>query len=115
MKEIVADKELIAFCGINCAACGKYRKGKCPGCKENEKAKWCKIRTCCFDNKYQTCADCQMFENVNQCKKFNNFVSKLFEFFFRSDRKAGIRMIREKGLDDYTKYMSDNKLIVIKK
>ncbi len=29
---------------------------KCPGCKNNEKASWCKIRQCCISKGYHTCA-----------------------------------------------------------
>ena len=40
-KTITASTEYIAACGV---ACRKYLNGKCPGCKQNEKATWCKIR-----------------------------------------------------------------------
>ena len=42
MKEIVADTNLIGYCGLYCGACKRYLKDKCPGCHKNEKAAWCK-------------------------------------------------------------------------
>lgn len=48
MKNIESDKELIAACGLYCGACRKYLAEKCPGCRLNEKAAWCKIRSCFF-------------------------------------------------------------------
>jgi len=44
MKEIAADKDLVACCGLYCGACGAYLKGRCPGCRENSKACVLKIR-----------------------------------------------------------------------
>jgi hypothetical protein len=57
MKTVVAEKNLIAFCGFYCGACGAYLKQKCPGCRENAKAGWCKIRACNLENNYQSCAE----------------------------------------------------------
>ena len=48
MKNIESDKELIAACGLYCGACRKYLAERCPGCRLNEKAAWCKIRSCFF-------------------------------------------------------------------
>lgn len=50
----------VAYCGLYCGACRKWKKGKCPGCYHNEKASWCEIRKCCRENDYATCADCQI-------------------------------------------------------
>lgn len=46
-KTITASVERIAACGLYCGACRKYLKGKCLGCRQNDKAAWCKIRQCC--------------------------------------------------------------------
>ena len=43
MKEMTNNSQQIAACGLYCGACKKFLNGKCPGCKENEKASWCKI------------------------------------------------------------------------
>ena len=54
-----------------------------------------------------SCADCKEFSNPNDCKKFNNMMSKLFGLILRSDRAACIEQIRNLGVqghaDDMTK------------
>jgi hypothetical protein len=95
----------VAFCGLYCGACGAFKKGKCPGCSLNQKATWCKIRSCCMENNYQSCADCKEFSDPMQCKKFNNFVSKLFALVFKSDRASCIKQIKEKGFEKHAEIM----------
>ena len=114
-KQIVKDHKLIAYCGLYCGTCGKYLNGKCPGCTENAKAGWCKVRSCNIENNYKSCAECKEFANVNDCKKYNNFISKLFGLIFRSDRAACISLIKEKGYEGYAGYMTDNKIMSIKR
>lgn len=106
MKDIVADPSLVAYCGLYCGACKRYLNGKCPGCHENQKATWCKLRSCCMENGYASCADCKEFEDPMACRKFNNFMSKIFGFIFRSDRNACIRQIREVGVQGHADLMS---------
>ena len=115
MAEITVNRNLVSYCGLYCAACSKYLKEKCSGCHDNEKSSWCKIRTCCIENNYQSCAACEQFEDVNDCKKFNNFFSKVIGFILRSDRKAGIDFIAEKGYDEFANYMAETELVTIKK
>jgi hypothetical protein len=95
----------VAYCGLYCGACGAFKKGKCKGCALNEKATWCKIRSCCIENSYQSCADCKDFTDPMQCKKFNNFVSKIFAVVFKSDRAGCIKQIREKGIEKHAEIM----------
>ena len=113
-KEIVADKNLIAYCGLYCGSCGSYMKGKCPGCKENVKATWCKTRQCCMENKLQSCADCTTIELMD-CRKYNNFISKAFGYIFNSDRAACIAKIKEIGYDGFAIEMASNKRQTIKR
>ncbi len=113
--DIANDTMLIARCGLYCGSCGKYIKGKCAGCAKNEKATWCKIRTCCATNQYQSCADCKEFNYAMHCKKFNNVFSKLFALVFKSDRQACLNFIKEKGYENFAAHMSENKLITFKK
>ncbi len=115
MKEIVADKKLVARCGLYCGACRSYLAEKCPGCEENEKASWCKLRSCTKKLNIASCADCTKFDEVNKCKKFNNIMSRAFGLFFRSDRRACIEAIRKNGYDAYAKDMADTKRQTIKK
>jgi hypothetical protein len=107
MKPIVADVDLAAYCGLYCGACGAYRRERCPGCHENKKATWCKVRACCIENGYSTCAECRIVADPHDCKKFNNFISKLFGLIFSSDRRACILQIREVGLQGHVDRMAD--------
>ena len=113
MKRITNDPQHIAACGLYCGACRKFLNGKCPGCKENEKASWCKIRKCCRERGIHTCAECD--KDVKECKIHNNLVGKLFAFLFSSDRTACIHYIKEHGEDAFAKTMADKKQMTIKK
>ena len=110
-----SDTALVSACGLYCGNCHKYRKGSCPGCAENDKASWCQIRGCVAQRGLSTCSGCQDFEDVDECRKFNNFVSRLFSFIFRSDRKASLKMIGEVGLPEYARKMAEEKLVVLKR
>ncbi|MHC5036160.1 MAG: DUF3795 domain-containing protein [Planctomycetota bacterium] len=107
MKDIVSDPNLVAYCGLYCGACGAYRKGRCPGCHDNVKATWCGIRSCCMEHSFGSCADCKDFKDPNDCKKFNNFIAKIFAFIFRSNRAACIRQIRELGIQGHADKMTE--------
>jgi hypothetical protein len=109
MKEVTADKALVAYCGLYCGACRRYLKGGCPGCHDNVKAKWCKIRTCCSEHSYATCADCKEFADPNNCGQFNNLIARAFGLLFNSNRRACVLKIRELGVDGFAKYMAESK------
>jgi len=115
MKDIVSNPDLVAYCGLYCGACPAYLKEKCPGCHENQRATWCKIRTCCRQQGLATCADCSQFPNPTACGKFNNFIAKIFSFLFRSDRAACIQQIRCIGIQGHVDNMSENKRHTIKR
>ncbi|MCP4599161.1 MAG: DUF3795 domain-containing protein [Proteobacteria bacterium] len=105
MKPIVADAALVAKCGLYCGACPKYLKDKCPGCAKNEKAGWCKVRSCTFEHGWASCAECTL-KTANDCKEFNSFMSKLFGFIFQSNRAACIHRIQEVGIETYAGEMA---------
>ncbi len=107
MPEIAVTSELVARCGLYCGACKKYQKGSCPGCQGNEKATWCKVRTCCLEHDYSSCAMCDDFPDPQRCKKFNNFFSRIIGFVLRSDRRACILQIKESGLDEHARRMAE--------
>lgn len=107
MKEIVASPDLVAFCGIFCGACPRFLKGSCPGCQGNDKATWCKVRSCCIENEYTSCAVCAQFDDPRDCKKFHNVFSRSIGFFLRSDRRACVYQIKKFGLDAHAKAMAD--------
>ncbi|MCR6509690.1 MULTISPECIES: DUF3795 domain-containing protein [Bacteroides] len=113
MKSITASKDNIAACGLYCGACRKFLSGKCPGCNNNEKASWCKIRKCCISKGYHTCAKCE--HDVRECKIYSNLISKVFALLFNSDRPACISYIREHGEIAYAEEMSKRKCQTIKR
>ena len=106
MREIVADKKLVAYCGLYCGACRRYLAGGCPGCRENAKATWCAVRSCCTDHGFSSCADCAECTDPTTCKKFNNFVSRVFGFVFRSNRAKCIECIRKNGIEAFADDMA---------
>ena len=95
-------KDRIAACGLYCGMCRKFISGKCPGCRENAGASWCKVRDCTVTS-------------PEECGKFDNFISKLFAFIFGSDRKACIRRIKETGYEGYAHEMEEKKNMTIKR
>lgn len=115
LKPVVADTELVAYCGLYCGACGSYRRGRCPGCHENHKASWCKVRTCCRENGYASCAECQTTAEPRDCKKYNNIIARLFGLIFRSDRRACIVQIREIGLQAHAERMASQEAQTIRR
>ena len=114
-QQLIPDIKQIAYCGLYCGSCQSYLKGKCKGCAKNDKASWCKIRTCCIENKYQSCAECKQYKEPMDCSKFNNLFSKFFALVFKSDRNACINMIKQSGYEGYALYMAQNRLQTIKK
>jgi hypothetical protein len=114
MKNI-GKSDLVAACGIYCGACHRYKKGSCPGCAENVKATWCKIRSCISERAYRTCVECSDFSDVQACRKFNNIFAKFFALVFRSDRKASLALIKEIGIEAYAGEMENKGLPVLKR
>ncbi len=105
--------ELIAACGLYCGACRKYIAGKCPGCKENEKASWCKIRSCNMKNFTPNCSQCTL-TTKGECKILNNSIGKVFKLIFRTDRLASLRFISRYGSDAYVDKMAKSNQMAIK-
>ncbi len=110
MDTIRADIDLIAHCGLYCGACPKFLKGRCPGCRQNSKASWCKVRSCCQEHGYATCADCGTHEDPRTCRKFDNAIAKLFGLVFNSNRAACIAKIRLLGPLPYAEFMASHRL-----
>ena len=109
MADVVADKNLVAYCGLYCGECGAHLKDRCPGCHENEKATWCKVRSCCIEDELTTCADCTTYTDVKECRKYHNLISRIFGFIFRSNRPACIARIREVGVEQFAAEMAEQK------
>ena len=93
---------LIAYCGLCCSNCGMYKKGKCLGCHSDAPMnRNCKMKACAMGRGYATCAECTEFDNLKECKKLYNFVSRFFGFIFRTDRIGNLNRIRQIGLDKF--------------
>ena len=90
----------IAACGLVCDNCARRRKGKCPGCRQYEKAAWCGVRRCCIEHGWRRCAECTRMP-LERCRDFNSFMSKVFALLFRSDRRGCIERIRRVGYEAY--------------
>ena len=106
---------MVAFCGLYCGVCRSFIRGRCPGCHDNVKATWCKVRSCCISNQYASCAECAQFADPNDCKMFNNFIARIFGLIFRSDRAACIRQIREIGIQGHADTMAEQKRHAIRR
>lgn len=104
---------LIAACGLYCGSCRKFLAGKCPGCRQNKKASWCKIRLCCADSGFKTCAKCS--KDVKDCKVFSNFIGKVFSLLFNSDRPACVRYIKTHGEKAYAEEMAKSGKMTMKR
>jgi hypothetical protein len=115
MGTMEADDKLVAYCGLYCGECRRFLRGSCPGCHKNHKAKWCGVRKCCIEAEKSSCAECENFSDPNDCKKFNNFMAKMFGLLFRSDRRACIMQIKENGLTEYAREMASKKQMTIKR
>ena len=115
MRQIASDPNLVAYCGLYCGACRAYLNEKCPSCHVNAKATWCKVRTCCIAGQRSSCAECKDNSDPMACSKYNNFMSKIFGFIFRSDRAACIRQIKEIGITGHAENMASSKRQTIKK
>ncbi|UCC20248.1 MAG: DUF3795 domain-containing protein [Promethearchaeota archaeon] len=95
----------IACCGLDCGLCPVYyTKGpsRCPGCYGHDfrnKHPSCSIITCCVKkHNFETCAECSKFPclKINMWDKADSFISHKVSL-------SNLRLIREKGLDDFLK------------
>jgi hypothetical protein len=115
MEIIKTDTALVAKCGLYCAACPKFAQNKCAGCHENQKAGWCKVRTCCLENGYASCADCNTFTDPVACKKYHNIMGRLFGLIFNSDRARCIQEIKSLGYESFACQMAKRKRMTFKR
>ena len=99
------NKELIGCCGAYCGTCQVLKQNMCKGCKlgyQNDerditKAK-CKIKICCINNNYSTCADCSKY---NSCEIIQNFHNK--NGYKYKKYKEAINFIIKNGYEKFLK------------
>lgn len=92
-------KNGFAYCGLYCGGCGRYKKGRWKRCRDDGGYDSCKIRKCAKDRGYFTCAECGEFL---ECKKLDNFISKIFSFLFKSDRVGNLKEIKGIGVEKWS-------------
>ena len=93
---------IVAQCGLVCTNCGMYIKGKCLGCFGGKPMNSnCHVKRCNQENEHTSCADCCQFNNLKQCGKLNNVVSKFFGFVFGTNRIGNLNRIREVGYEQF--------------
>ena len=79
-----------------------YKKGKCQGCHSDKPMnRNCKMKACAMGHEYTTCAECIEFQNLKECKKLYNIVSRSFGFIFHTDRIGNLDRIREVGIEKF--------------
>jgi len=118
-KEINKDENLIAHCGLYCGACPSFKSGKCDGCRGNSAKsavmyKRCKVKPCCADNGFFTCADCTIYASTKACKKYNALFPKIAAWIESSDRSKAIEMIKIKGRTEFLTFMADKNWVTFK-
>ena len=55
---------------------------------------------------YATCAECADFPEPSDCRKYDNFIARLFGWVFRSNRRAGVLRIRQVGREQFADEMA---------
>ncbi|MCL2328466.1 MAG: DUF3795 domain-containing protein [Bacteroidetes bacterium] len=118
-KQINKGENLIAYCGLYCGTCPAFTSGKCDGCRGNSAKsaivyKACKVKPCCVENGFFTCADCTIYTSVKECKKYNPLLLKIASWVESSDRSKAIEMIKTKGRAEFLAFMTDRNWVCFK-
>lgn len=113
------DNRIISYCGFYCNACPKFKKSDCEGCKGDSPKcaggyKPCQVRPCCIENEFTSCAECDKYESVKDCKKYNPLMIRFGQFLTQTSRRKGIEMIKEKGEREFLEFMSERNWVTIK-
>jgi len=113
------DENLISHCGLYCGACPSFKSGKCDGCRgDSAKSaivyKQCKVKPCCVENEFFTCADCTIYASTKECKKYNPLLLKIASWVESSDRSKAIEMIKAKGRTEFLTFMKDKNWVIFK-
>jgi hypothetical protein len=56
------------------------------------------VKKCATGKGIECCGTCGDFPDLRDCRKLNNFVSKVFGFVFRSNRIGNLEAIRQAGV-----------------
>ena len=73
------------------------------------------MKKCCVENGYFTCANCEKYNCVSDCKIFSPLFFRFGEFIGGISRKKGIEKIKKDGIEAFAEFMAKNKLIAMKR
>ena len=118
-EQMTCNEQFIGYCGIYCKKCPAFMSEKCDGCRvDSAKSavyyKKCKVKPCCVENGFLSCADCTIYASTKECKKYNPLLLKFFSWIESSDRSKGIEMIKTKGRAKFVEYMEDKNWVMFK-
>ena len=118
-EQLISNENFIAHCGFYCGACPTYLSGKCEGCRGDSPKcavgmKKCKVKQCCVENGFFSCADCTKFTTTQDCEKYNPLSIKFGEWISNTSRKKAIEMIKAKGQAEFLAYMVDKNWVTVK-
>ena len=118
-KQMTDNEQLICYCGLYCKYCPAFTTGKCDGCRVNSAKtavyyKKCKVKPCCVENGFFTCADCTIYASTKECKKYNPLLLKIQSWIGSVNRSKCIEMIKEKGCAELSAFMEDKNWVLFK-
>jgi len=90
-------------CGAYCRTCPVIKENKCRGCKlgyadrtrDLSKAR-CKIKVCCIQRQYNSCADCETYD---ECAIIQGFFNK--KGYKYKKYKEALHYIRANGYEEF--------------
>ena len=118
-EQMTDNEQLIAYCGLYCKACPAFAEDKCDGCRvDSAKSavlyKKCKVKPCCAENGFFTCADCTIYASTKECKKYNPLMLKISSWIGCVNRSKCIEMIKGKGQAEFLAFMEDKNWVMFK-
>lgn len=113
------DERLIGYCGIYCKKCTEFISGKCDGCRvDSEKTaviyRKCRVKPCCAENAFFTCADCTIYTSTKDCKKYNPLLLKISSWIGSVNRSKCIEMIKTEGRAEFLAFMEERNWVMFK-
>lgn len=105
MKLRTDEKNMLAYCGMNCTYCYAHLKKKkpCPGCRLSDEGKpehcrKCKIKDCATEKSLLLCSECAVYPCV-----LIKRLDKSYRTRYNESLIGTMRVIHEKGMDYYLK------------
>jgi hypothetical protein len=97
--------EEIGCCGAYCGTCNIRKENRCQGCKlgysnqtrDISRAK-CKMKVCCIQKRFSSCADCDDYDSCDTIQGFHNKGGYKYKKY-----KEAINFIRTNGYEEFVK------------